>query len=88
MIMQEAMILQVCITNGTSTAVSSSGIQFSNNDESGILQGNQEWVIKLLEIVESSPVHNTLHQEKGRDNSPQPQWRAARESPDTRGVCN
>lgn len=35
------MILQVCITDGTSIAMSSSGIQFSNVG-SGILQGNQE----------------------------------------------
>lgn len=54
--------IKVCITDGTSTAVSSSGIQFPNNDDSGILPGNQGWVIKLLEIVESSPVPNTLHQ--------------------------
>ena len=60
MIMQETMILQVCITDGTSIAMSSPGIQFSNNDDSGILQANQEWVTKLFEIVEALPVHNKL----------------------------
>lgn len=58
--MQETMILQVCITDGTSVAMSSSGIQFSNNDDPGILQGNQEWVTKLYEFVEALPVHDKL----------------------------
>lgn len=60
MIMQETMILQVCITDGTGIAMSGSGIQFSNNDDSGILQGGQEWVTKLLEIVDALPVHIKL----------------------------
>lgn len=62
MIMQETMILQVCITDGTSIAMSSSGIQFSN-DGPGILQGNQEWATKLFEIVEALPVHNNCRQQ-------------------------
>lgn len=60
MLMQETMILQVCITDGTSIAMSGSGIQFWNNDDSGILQGSQEWDTKLLETVEALPVHIKL----------------------------
>lgn len=51
MIMQETMILQVCITDGTNIAVSSSGIQFSNHDDTGILKGNKKCMAKRSEIA-------------------------------------
>lgn len=61
--------------------MSGSGIQFSNNDDSGILQGNQEWVAKWFEIVEALPVHDKLQTatpKKGRDNSSQGQGSAGK----------
>lgn len=75
------MILQVCITDGTSIAMSSSGIQFSNSGDSGILQGNQERVTKLFERVEALPAHNkpqTATPKKSRDNSSQCQGNAGK----------
>lgn len=88
MIMQETMILQVCITDGISIAMSRSGILFSNNDDSGILQGNKEWVTKLFEIVEALPVHDTLQTatpEKADVTHDSAREELERDSPDTSG---
>lgn len=53
MIMQETEVLQVCITDGTNIVLSSSGIWFSNDNDTGILQGNQKYFAILFEIVEA-----------------------------------
>lgn len=53
MIMQETAVLQVGITDGTNIVLSSSGIWFSNDNDTGILQGNQKCFAILFEIMEA-----------------------------------